>query len=255
MKKSISILTLLLVGISAMGAEGLSQLTLSISTQGPDYYADGTTVQVGEKYLLVYVSKGVEFAGINSDGTLVDPVGNKKVTDAVAVEGAKCGFKAIQYPPTMYPAGGEFIIVLLDTRDAGGAVGNLVSQVGISDTEAAASDSSTKLNAISVAATTDGGGPALVADTQSKAPADTPAPVISKMEGAGENVSLTVDNVSETAVYEVQTTTDLSSGQWNAVVGGARLQVATGDTGFSATVEVPENDKVRFFRVMVPGFN
>ena len=74
MKKSISIMTVLLLGMSAFGA-GLSQLTLSISTQGPDYYADGNAVQVGEKYLLVYVGEGAAFAGIKSDGSLVDPAG------------------------------------------------------------------------------------------------------------------------------------------------------------------------------------
>ncbi len=95
MKKTIYMITLLLTAIAVMGA-GLSQLTLSISTEGPDYYADGTSVLVGESYLLVYVKEGATFAGVKSDGTLVDTEGNAIVTKATAVEGAKCGFKAIQ---------------------------------------------------------------------------------------------------------------------------------------------------------------
>ena len=255
MKKIVYMLTLLLLGITAMGA-GLTQLTISISTEGPDYYADGTAVQVGETYLLVYVKEGASFAGVNTDGSLVDAENNEIVTEALAVAGSKCGFKAIQYPPEMYPEGGQFVIVLLDTRNSSGAVGGLVSQVGASEAEDAPAADSPKLNSVKVAATTGGGDPALVADTLSKAPADTPAPVISAMEGSGQDVSLTIGNVSETAVYEVQTTTDLKSGQWAPAVGGARLQVsAAGETEVPATVEVPQSDKVRFFRVVVPGSN
>ena len=257
MKKTISILTLLVLGISAMGAEAeLSQLTLSISTQGPDYYADNTAVQVGEKYLLVYVGKEKTFAGLNSDGTLVDTTDNKIVTEAVAVKGAKCGFKAIQYPPTLYPAGGTFIIVLLDTRDAGGAVGGLVAQIGTSEAEGAAAGSSTALNSISVPAT-NGDDPAMIASVTAKAPAGTPAPVITSVKGAGESVELKVGNMSAAAVYEVQSKTDLSSGSWEPVSGATRLQLTAQSVGAEvpAILQVPQNDKVRFFRVVVNGSN
>ncbi len=255
MKKSISILTMLLLGMSAAAA-GLSQLTLSISTQGPDYYADGTAVQTGEKYLLVYVSDGAVFAGIQPDGTLVDPVGNKIVTESVAVEGSKCEFKAIQYPPSLYPAGGDFLIVLLDTRNAAGVVGGLVAQLGTSDASGAASGDSTSLSSISLAATTASGAPALVASGIAAAPAGTQKPVITSLKGAGDAVELKVGNVSAAAVYEVQSTTDLSSGAWAPVAGGARLQLsAGGGAEVPVTLQVPQSDKVRFFRVIVPGSN
>jgi len=257
MKKSISILTLLVLGISAMGAEAeLSQLTLSISTQGPDYYADNTAVQVGEKYLLVYVSDGATFAGLNSDGTLIDTVGNKIVTDAVAAEGAKCGFKAIQYPPAMYPASGTFIIVLLDTRDAEGAVGGLVAQIGTSEAKGAASGSSIALNSVSVPATK-GDKPAMVASVTSKAPAGTPPPVITSVKGAGKSVELKVGNLSAGAVYEVQSRTDLSSGKWENASIGKHLQLSPQSVGAEAPaiLQVPQDDKVRFFRVVVNGSN
>ena len=235
--------------------QSVSDLAISFSTDGPDYYADGTAVQVGEKYLLVYVEEGAAaFAGINTDETLVDATNNTIVIESLAIEGSKCDFTVVEYPPEMYQ-GGQFLIVLLDTRNAAGAVGGLVSQVGTSEVEAAASgDSTTPPNSISVAATTGGGGPALVADTYSKAP-PAPAPVISRMEGVGGNVSLTIGNVIETARYEVQTTTDLSSGQWVAadVEGCANLQVsAAGEIEVPATVKIPQSDKVRFFRVIVP---
>ncbi len=232
---------------------GLSQLTLSISTQGPDFYADNTAVQVGEKYLLVYVSNGATFAGLNSDGTLVDAVGNQIVTDAVAVEGAKCGFKAIQYDPDMYLPGGDFIVVLLDTRDADGAVGGLVAQIGTSEGADAASENSITLNSISVAAKA-GDDPAMVASTFALAPAGTQPPVITSLKGEGESVEIKVGNVRALTNYEVQSTTDLSAGNWEAVSGGTRLQLsAEGGDEIPRTLAVPQDDKVRFFRVIVLG--
>lgn len=251
MKKSISLLTMLLIGMTSVAA-GLSQLTLSISTQGADYYADGTPVLVGERYLLVYVNQGATFAGIKADGTLVDPEANKIVTDARAVEGAKCGFKAIQYPPEMYPAGGSFLIVLLDTRDNAGAVGGLVAQLGTSAAAQAAAGDSTALPAIQVASTS-GGVPALVTDTISARPAVVAKPVITSIKGQGESVEIKVGNVSADALYEVQSSSDLSAGSWIPAAGGIRLQLLTaGGDEVPATLTVPAGDKVRFFRVVVP---
>jgi len=145
--------------------------------------------------------------------------------------------------------------VLLDTRDAGGVVGGLVAQHGTSASAGAASGDSTTLNSISVASTS-GGAPALVADTTSQALAGIPAPVITSLKGAGESVELKVGNVSASTVYEVQSTTDLSSGSWAPASGGTRLQLsAEGGDEVPATLTVPQNDKVRFFRVIVPGSN
>lgn len=254
MKKTISILTMLLLGINAVGA-GLSQLTLSMATEGPDSYADGTPVQVGESYLLVYVNEGAEFAGVKTDGTLVDSDANVVVLTSQAVEGSKCGFNAVQYPPELYPAGGSFLIVLLDTRKPSGDLGGLVVKSGASDAAAAPSGDSVALSSVSVASAS-GGAPALVADTQSKAPEGVPAPAITSIKSGAQGVELTIGNVTATAVYEVQSATDLGSGAWVPAAGCTRLQLsAAGASELPATVEVPQSDKVRFFRVIVPGSN
>ncbi len=264
MKKTLSIVSFLLLGSAAFSAE-LAQLTLSISTPGPDLYADGTQVLPGETYLLVYVKQGAAFLGVMSDGTLVDPVNNLVATKGMAVQGAKCGFKAIQYPADLYPAGGSWVIVLLDSRDASGAVGGLVAAQGASAAAAAASGSSTALNAVSGAG--EGGSTSgLTAATLSQAPADTPAPVITAVQpqGGGTTVSVRFKNVSDKALYEVQSTTDLASGAWQSACGGKqRVQVAGGDlvegeggaAELPVAVEVPANDTVRVFRVIVPGSN
>ena len=261
MKKTLSMVSGLLLGASAFGA-GLSQLTLSISTQGPDFYADGQQVQVGETYLLVYVKAGATFQGLYSDGTLVDPVNNLIATKGAAVSGAKCGFKAIQYPATLYPDGGTWVIVLLDTRTAAGAVGGLVAGHGTSTASAAASGDSTSLNSLSVASQ-NGGTPALTTSTATPAPAGTPAPVITAVEpNNGTTVNVRFKNFTTKALYEVQSKTDLASGTWQPVSGGTRVQataqniVGEGETAeLPAAVQVPANDKVRFFRVIVPGAN
>lgn len=260
MKKTLSIVSVLLLGATAFSAD-LAQLTLSISTPGPDCYADGTPVLAGETYLLVYVSQGAAFLGVRTDGTLVDAVNNRVVTKGAAVQGSKCGFKAIQYPADLYPAGGSWVIVLLDTRDASGAVGGLVAAQGAS--AAAASGSSTTLNAVSGTAASGEGTSVLTAGALSQAPAGTPAPVISGVEPQGSSVNVRIKNFTDKALYEVQSTTDLASGAWQSASGGKqRVQanaqtVVAGENGaeLPVAVQVPANDSVRFFRVIVPGSN
>ena len=131
MKKTLSLISGLLVAATMFGAEVKDQLTLAMSTPGPDTYADGSPVLVGETYLLVYVKQGAVFGGVQTDGSLVDPLNNVIVTRGQAVEGAKCGYKAIQYPAATYPEGGSWVIVLLDTRKADGAVGGLIAAQGV----------------------------------------------------------------------------------------------------------------------------
>lgn len=248
MKYTLPMLSLLLAGAVAQAA-GLSQLTLSLSTPGPDSYADGQLVQAGETYLLVYVAAGSTFQGVLTDGTLVDPVNNLVATRATAVEGAKCGFKAIQYPAALYPAGGSWVIVLLDTRDAAGVVGGLVAAQGAGSSVAAASGESAALNSLGAAQ----GGVSLSATTLSPAPADTPAPVLTAIQHQGSTVNVLIQDVTDRALYEVQSTTDLASGDWQPASGGTRLRASTAE--LPVAVQVPAADKVRFFRVIVPGSN
>lgn len=260
MKQTFAIVAGLLLGMSASAA-GLSQLTLTISTPGPDAYADGTPVLVGETYLLVYVKEGATFQGVYPDGSLVDTENNVIATTGVAVKGSKCGFKAVQYPAGLYPSGGSWMIVLLDTRDASGAVGGLVAAQGASAGTAAASGDSTSLGALTAS---ESGSAGLTSLTLSTAPAGTPIPQIKALEQNGDGVvNVRFANFSGNALYEVQSTTDLAAGGWQAVSGGTRVRpmaasVVEGTDGASempVTVQVPSADKVRFFRVIVPSNN
>ena len=249
MKKTLSLVSGLLLSVSAFG--GLTQQTLTIETQGPDTYADGTPVVVGETYLLVYSKEGASFQGLYMDGTLVDPENNKIATKAFAVEGARCGFKAIQYPVELFPAGGSWVIVVLDTRTANGGSGGLAAGLGASVTTGAASAESTSLSALG-----SNGSLALSVAAPTKAPADTPVPVITAVQPNSGAVDVRFKNFTDKALYEVQSTTDLA-GQWQTV--GTRVQASTqaivqGEDGaeMPATVQVPASDTVRYFKVIVP---
>ncbi len=252
MKKTLSMVSGLLLALSVFGVEeGLKQLTLAISTPGPDTYADGTPVLVGESYLLVYVNQGATFQGLYMDGTLVDPENNKIAIKARAVEGAKCGYTPIQYPAELFPAGGSWVLVVLDSRTADGAVGGLVAGQGTGVATVAVSAQSTSLNAVGAGTT------ALSATEPALALANTPAPEITAVQPkSGGAVDVRFKNFSDKSLYNVQSTTDLA-GQWQTVatrVQATALNVVQGENGaeLPATVQVPSTDKVRFFKVIVP---
>lgn len=259
MNYAITFLGSLLLCVSAQAA-GLSQLTLTMSTPGPDTYADGTPVLTGETYLLVYIKAGATFQGVQTDGRLVDSASNAIVAKSLAVEGAKCGYLPVQYPSDLYPAGGSWMIVLLDTRDASGTVGGLVAGIGTTAATSAASSESTSLNSVK-ATTASGELAALSVSSLSAAPANTPAPVITAVERQDGTASVRFKNFTRSALYEVQSTTDLTTGQWTAAAGGTRIQAASaaittasdGASVLPVSVQVPTSDKVRFFRVIVPG--
>ncbi len=251
MKKALSMVSGLLLAAAAFGASGLSQLTLAISTPGPDTYADGTPVLVGESYLLVYVKQGATFQGLYMDGTLVDPENNKIATKAFAEVGSKCAYTPIQYPAELFPEGGSWVIVVLDTRKSDGAVGGLVAGLGAGTAAGAASSGSTDLNAVN------NGAAALSASAPTLAPANTPVPEITavhpKSDGA---VDVSFKNFSDKALYSVQSSSNLA-GQWLPVakrVQATALTVVQGESGaeLKTTVQVPSSDKVRFFKVIVP---
>lgn len=98
---------------------------LLMSTPGPDMYADGTPVLNNEMYALIWIRDGFSFAGMKSNGELVDPVNNILHGAIPLAEG---------YPDSHCPLiqsvikgevirskyqGGSFSLFLLDTRRYG----------------------------------------------------------------------------------------------------------------------------------------
>jgi len=252
MKKAFSVIAGVLVAASSF-AVLQSELTLSISTPGPDTYADGQPVLPGETYLLVYVSQGSSFQGVYTDGALVDPVNNRVAAKAYATDGAKCGYKAVQYSPDLYPAGGSWVIVLLDTRTQGGVVGGLVAGQGVGSSSSAVSSQSTSLSAVGGAAAS-----ALSASAATQSPAGTPAPEITAVRPGADGVEVQFKNVSDGALYKVVSKVDLASSEaWQPVAERVSVRevqsVVQGADGteLKASVGVTESaDPVRFFKVI-----
>ena len=94
-----------------MAGDGLK---LKFSSSG-DTYADGSAVQDGEVYALVWVKSGASFAGFKADGTLVDAANNSLEAVSVAQDG---GCITTVFIVDDDKQEGGYFMYLLDTRVA-----------------------------------------------------------------------------------------------------------------------------------------
>lgn len=257
MKQTLSILLGVALAATAFGGDSLKELTLTLSTQGPDLYADGSAVKTGETYLLVYVHAGATNAGVRTDGTLVDSVGNEIATTGTAIDGSRCGFKAIQYPASLYPADGKWALVLLDTRDANDNVGGLVAgqsevTAGINLRTAANNNGPVGMDVPAQS------GLGLKSAGKTAMSEGIPIPVIASVSSKGNTVDIKIKDFSTAANYEVEDCTDLAAGNWTNRCGPKGMRLSAKALGITPgagkelpapPVTVPDNDTVRFFRV------
>lgn len=143
MKKMLFTACILAAGLSlaALQPKGMS---FTVGTAGPDCYADGSPLQIGESYALVWVASGKTFKGFLMNGKLVDNVDNKIIgTDAplLAVScpgGARCPYTPIQIAQETLDQlpGGEYLLLALDTRTPAGGVGGLVNGSSVAAADA-----------------------------------------------------------------------------------------------------------------------
>ena len=92
---------------------------IAFSTQGPDKYADGTTVLDGESYALVWTAPGVGEAVIAADGTVT---GGAIALVAPVAKGGRCPkmfFEVAASDMATKYVGGSWSVYLLDTRKFG----------------------------------------------------------------------------------------------------------------------------------------
>lgn len=116
MKKSLIMLGAAFMATVAVA--GMNNLVIAFSSTGPDRYADGTVVKDGEIYALVWAPTGAEFAGFNSDGTVVGDECKLVVKAPSALDGRsqRVLFQIDEdYLNATYP-GGTWGVYLLDTR-------------------------------------------------------------------------------------------------------------------------------------------
>jgi hypothetical protein len=252
MKKTMTSLIALAMTMTVLQLRA-DTLTLAVSTDGPDLYADDTPVLVGESYLVVYVKSGAIFSGVQSDGALVNPVDNIAVLTLQAIAGSRCPYTPISYSSADYDANGTWMLVLLDTRKADGSVGGLVAGYSATDISPAKKASSTSLNSLS-------GKSGVVAGEISLLPPGVVAgnkPVIASMEQGAASVKLGIAEFSQNVNYEVQTTTDLASGNWVPAKAGVASRLAAVPANIQngllkEEIPVAEGEGSRFFRVVVP---
>ena len=200
-KKSIALL--LSLGITAVAfANSLGDARLSFSTQGPDRYADGTTVLDGECYALVW-SKDGDFEGFSADGACIDAK-DRIVLLAPVAKGGRCPKVLFQIPAAEANelSGGKYAVYLLDTRvAAGGSVrprGTVNGKLALMNGYGAASANLTLGGSFSEQAAKEVGNEqknGQVACALCAAPAGCEQPRVKAMRIEGDNVFLTVENL------------------------------------------------------------
>ncbi len=227
----------------AAGAFAGDGYKFKFSSSG-DTYADGTPVQDGEVYALVWTKTGV-FAGFNADGTLADPEGSDLMCMSFA-SGGGC-------PTTVFIAderheGGFYQMFLLDTRaysadgvagaPAGVGAGNVLTSVKGYSAVVSAKFTATTANLAGVASTTVDG------SVGAELPADVPVPVITKVEVAGGKVLVTVGNIVPYVQYTV------SGGKTPKAEDQRDMATVLSREAGTLTLAVSDPGENRFFKVV-----
>lgn len=110
--------TMMLIAVASMAFAGSTSDTVFMvgTNKGEfDTYSDGTPVNDGEKYALVWTTNNVEFAGFNCDGTLVDSI-NSKVIVYIPAKNNHLKKTLVQISSNFHNPNGTYSMHLLDTR-------------------------------------------------------------------------------------------------------------------------------------------
>ena len=247
MKKLITFASAFLAAASLFAANTGYTALMEFYTSGPDTYADGTPVVVGETYLFVYVPANATF-GIDTQGELQG--GAVKLGQAAAWKdetgNVRCPYTPINYSTKEYPADGTFQIVLLDTRINATTAGGFVDGYTLGDAVAATCAAGTIQKAIAAAnAPNEMSAGSAAGSAKSLLDAATDTPVIKAVETADGAATVTIDNTRARGSYTVVESTTLDGG-WQPT-GADKVQNQEG----TATVKVPASSaKVRFFKVI-----
>ena len=242
MKKLIAVFALL-ASACALGA--IDDTIIVIETQGPDKYADGTTVLDGERYAIVWSAD--EFAGFKADGSLVNDKDAVLGIVSRAKDG-KCPIFAFAVSSQYIRQGGTISVWLLDTRVY--AEDNSVSF--------AKATSATKVEAITAAAKVEATidvqkGGAMVAEAKSglqaqpgaiTMPADIATPKIAGFSMDDNFVYLQVEGTQPFLRYGVSAGTTPEN-----LSAGAEQASPSGDAAKSITLITPKKGETGFFKV------
>lgn len=231
----------------AVFAAGSDDAVLSFSTQGPDRYADGTTVMDGECYALVWSEDG-NFEGFSADGAPLDENDRLLIVAPVA-EGGRCPDMLFQVPAEVAVAcaGGHYGVYLMDTRlrsdsgavaPAGADEGKLSLLNGYGRVDAEISSPGSYVQASSAAVCG-------VAATAASAPKESAQPRVKGLRVEGDRVVLTVED--RAGFMRVQGTSDLSAS------GSAGAATETPGSGGDVELYAPKTGSSGFYRVIFNG--
>ena len=256
MKKSAIAVFAGLMSVAAFA--GMNNVLVTFSTVGPDHYADGSQVEPGEVYALVWTETGFEFQGVDAQGKAVDPTHNKIVIKApIATEKGNCPLITFQvdedYAATNYP-GGTWGVYLLDTRKfAADEDGVILKDADGKPIVKAVGTKSGIVNGYGVVATLSsvdkasaGASTSVNAATTSVAPADASNLKIESMELKDGNVWLKVSGSRSYLQYGVLTGSAPDS--LAPATDGKAQYGAEGDNELM-TIVTPIKPGAQFFRV------
>lgn len=199
MSKKVVILLFLSFCSTFLLAKSVADACLSFYTKGPDRYADGSVVLDGECYALVW-SKDGEFDGFSANGECIDD-NDKIVLIAPVAKDGRCPKVLFQVPAAEADAlaGGKYAVYILDTRVAeGDAVrprGTVSGKLALMNGYGAASANLT-LGSVNGSKTATGNITGGVASSLCAVPAGCEQPRIKAMRIEGNNVFITVENLS-----------------------------------------------------------
>lgn len=231
---------LMMLGVAGVALASLAAVNdtlISFSTPGTDTYIDGTAVQDGECYALVWSADGV-FEGIKADGTAVDANDRVVLVAPVAKDG-KCPDLVYQVDAAKAKEmeGGQYGVYLLDTRRvvAGETKVGLNPETGKLDyvkSYATATDAIAAADGIASAAATKAVDGAAVA-----AYVEVPKPMVA-IEVKNATIKLTVTGMSPVADYWVEKGTEIRN-----------VSEKVADVPADGVVEVEKTDAAAFFQV------
>lgn len=200
--------------VAMMVAADDNAALLAFSTKGPDRYADGTPVLVGELYALVWSRTGHEFAGVDLNGKPVDAENNVVVVALPLAKAKRNG--DVHCPLTLFQIDakyiadhqdGTFALALLDTRVSDGK-GGLVASGKLGQVNGWGLVEKSRVKAIAGGCTVASGAGAEGGTTSaatSAVPADLPVPQprITGIQVRDGYVTLTVKGTSPRLLYNV----------------------------------------------------
>ena len=228
MKKTIAVL---FAFASAVAVAGMNDLLVSFSTPGPDKYADGTDVKVGECYSLVYTkADGSQEIVVNYQTKLAG-----RCSDVVYM---------VDEDTAKSYTGGSWGVYLLDTRDFdnGGepagldANGETKITPWVKAPVAASVASSSSFATPSV-------GEGVAAGSYDLAAADVPQPTVTGIKIVGANVVVTVANTRPFVGYTLVSGSDVTEFSAPASTG------VNGDSAGEIELVAPKKDGAQFFKV------